>query len=328
LPRIVLRIVSRTSRFVAVYRHEVCPFGGTAHALRNYMKTTKSAAVRDEKISGAIKAIDDGVAAFKDGAEWGKWLSMQSRFHRYSFGNTMLIMLHCPIASRVAGYRAWEKLGRNVRKGEKGIPIFAPAGMGRATRKNERTGDEETVRSWLRFKIVYVFDASQTEGDDLPTITRPIQETPFASNIETLRRVALELPGVVSMINVRAREPGEHATAGGWYERSTKAIVVVDEGTEAAKFRVLVHEVAHAILHGQDDHHGRPEREVEAESVAYVVCDALGLDTSGSSFGYVASWAQQAGKDAIKSSADRIARAAKTILDALDVTGEDEGVEE
>jgi antirestriction protein ArdC len=226
-------------------------------------------------------------------------------------------MLRCPMASRVAGFEAWKKLGRNVKKGEKGIPIFAPAGLGRVTRKNEETGTDELVRSWLRFKIVYVFDVSQTEGDELHSITKAIPETPFASNIATLNRVALAIPDTVSAIEVRAREPGESATAGGWYNRETKAIVVIDEGTEAAKFRVLVHEVAHAILHGKEDHHGRPEREVEAESVAYVVCDALGLDTSCKSFGYVASWSVEAGKDAIKSSADRIARASKTILDAL-----------
>lgn len=279
------------------------------------MKTNQG--TRDEKITAAIKAIDAGVAAFTSSEDWTQWLKMQSRFHRYSFNNAMMIMLQCPRASQVAGFEAWKKMGRCVRKGEKGIPIFAPAGLGKATRKNERTGDDEVVRSWLRFKIVYVFDVSQTDGDELPTITRPVPELPFASNIEALTKVALSLPDTVSTIEIRSRELGESSTAGGWYSPATKAIVVIDEGTEAAKFRVLVHEVAHAILHGANDHHGRPEREVEAESVAFVVCDSLGLDTSCKSFGYVASWAQDAGKDAIKSSADRVARAAKTILDAL-----------
>jgi antirestriction protein ArdC len=279
------------------------------------MKPTQN--TRDEKITAAIKAIDAGVAAVTSSDDWTRWLKMQSRFHRYSSNNTMMIMLQCPTASNVAGFETWKKMGRCVKKGEKGIPIFAPAGQGRATRKNERTGEDEVVRSWLRFRIAYVFDISQTEGDELPTITQPVPETPFASSIDALTKVALALPGIVSRIEVRSRELGDSSTAGGWYMPATKAIVVIDDGTEAAKFRVLVHEVAHAILHGTGDHHARPEREVEAESVAFVVCDSLGLDTSCNSFGYVASWVQVAGKDAIKSSADRIARAAKTILDAL-----------
>ncbi len=286
------------------------------------MKTTTNS--RDEKVSLAIKAIDAGVAAFRNGDDWTRWLKIQSRFHTYSFGNTMMIALQCPTASRVAGYETWKKVGRQVKKGEKGIPIFAPVGLGKAKERNEETGEEKVVRTWLRFKIVYVFDVSQTEGDDLPTITRPIPETPFATNIEALRTVALGLDGIVSSIDVRARELGDSRTAGGWYCRDTKAIVVVDEGSDAAKFRVLVHEVAHAILHGDDDHHARPEREVEAESVAFVVCDALGLDTSCKSFGYVASWMTDAGPDAIKSSADRIAKAAKLILDALLGSASDE----
>jgi antirestriction protein ArdC len=304
-----------TVEIIHVFAVHIADIVGIHCALDKYMKTTTTS--RDEKVSSAINAIDAGVAAFRNGDDWMKWLKLQSQFHTYSFNNTMMILLQCPTATRVAGYETWKKAGRQVKKGEKGIPIFAPVGLGKAKERSEETGEERVVRTWLRFKIVYVFDVNQTEGDELPTITRAIPETPFVSNIETLHAVALGLDGIVSSIDVRSREGGDSRTAGGWYCPATKSIVVIDEGSDAAKFRVLVHEVAHAILHGKDDHHGRPEKEVEAESVAFVVCDALGLDTSCKSFGYVASWMTDAGPNAIKTSADRIAKAAKTVLDAL-----------
>jgi len=287
------------------------------------MKTT----TRDEKVAEAIKAIDVGVAALTSGEEWAAFLRMQARFHRYSFGNAMLIYTRCPQATRVAGFEAWKKLGRVVRKGEKGIPIFAPAGMGRATRRNDETGEDETLRTWLRFKVVYVFDVSQTDGEPLPQITRPVEDTPFASSLDALRAVGASMPDVVSSITVRPRVLGESGTAAGWYVRGTKEIVIIDEGSEASKFSTLVHELAHAILHGADDHHSRPECEVEAESTAYVVCSALGLDTSCESCGYVAGWGKRVGSDVIRASGDRIARAAHKILDTL-FAGEGERVGE
>ena len=202
------------------------------------MKTTTTS--RDEKVSSALKAIDTGVAALRNGEDWARWLRVQSKFHNYSFNNSMMISLQCPTATRVAGYETWKKVGRQVKKGEKGIMIFAPAGLGKARTRDDATGEEKVVRTWLRFKIAHVFDVSQTEGDELPEITRPIPETPFAANLDALRTVALGLDGIVSSIDVRGRELGDPPSAGGWYLRATKAIVVVDEGSEAAKFRVLI----------------------------------------------------------------------------------------
>lgn len=144
-------------------------------------------------------------------------------------------------------------------------------------------------------------------------------EEVFENSLESLRAVVLALPEKpVSGIEVRPREANE-GKAYGWYQQNTKAIVVVTDGrTRAQQFKTLCHEVAHALLHPIGEQHTQPEREVEAESTAFVVCHALGLNTGDYSFPYVATWAN--GEDALKmvaASGERIARAARTILETL-----------
>jgi hypothetical protein len=258
----------------------------------------------------------------QSGEDWTRALDTQARFHRYSFGNCALIRLQCPDATRVAGFNAWKRLGRSVKKGEKGIVVLAPAGPGR--REVERQDGTVDEKTWLRFRVAYVFDVSQTEGTPLAAFALPIKldEESFASTVDELRKVALALPGgVVSAIEVRSREATDPRGACGWYNLATKAIVVVTEGvTRAQQFKTLVHEVAHAILHPAGEHHAAPVREVEAESVAYVVCSALGLDSSSYSFPYVSHWAQgESAAKLVQQSGERIAKTARTILEALEL---------
>jgi hypothetical protein len=284
------------------------------------------------KVQLAVANLRAGVEKIQSGDEWQRALDVQARFHSYSFGNCTLIWSQRPDATRVAGFNAWKKLGRSVKKGEKGIVILAPAGVGR--REVERPDGSTDERTWLRFRVAHVFDILQTEGEPLASFTRPLRldDASFASSVDELRKVALALPGgVVSGIEVRPRGAADPRGAGGWYNLTTRAIVVVTDGaTHAQQFKTLVHEIAHAILHPAAEHHAQPVREVEAESVAYVVCSALGLDSSSYSFPYVSHWAS--GDNAAKlvqQSGERIAKTARAILDALapTLTAEDESVE-
>jgi hypothetical protein len=166
--------------------------------------------------------------------------------------------------------------------------------------------------------LITVFAESQTEGEPIvePRIPDITEDEAFEGSLERLREVALVAPGKpVTDIAIRPRRPDDLSKALGWYERSTKRIVVITGGrTRAQMFRTMVHEMSHALLHGDDDGHSRPEREIEAESTAFVVCQALG----SYSFPYLATWAQ--GDDAVKliaASGQRITTTATKIVDAL-----------
>jgi hypothetical protein len=181
---------------------------------------------------------------------------------------------------------------------------------------------ELPARDGLYFVPLPVFALEQTDGDPLPSVELPPVDSPevFARSAETLRDLASErLGSVVARIEIRPRRRGDPDQAHGWYVRGTKEIVVIDgERSRAHVFKMLVHELAHAILHGDGDHHDKPTKEVEAESTAYVVCHALGLDTSAFSLPYVTAWA--GGGDAtatILASGARITGAVNGILDAL-----------
>lgn len=172
------------------------------------------------------------------------------------------------------------------------------------------------------FRPIPVFAISQTDGEPLPRVTIPPLDAPeaFERSVETLRDVALSLPNeVVRSIALRERGADDHPSAKGWCNSFSREIVIVTgESSRAEQFAVLCHELAHALLHPPEDHHSRPEREVEAESVAFICCHALGLDTSAIAFPYVASWAGQ--DDAtrmVAESGQRILGAATVLLDAL-----------
>jgi antirestriction protein ArdC len=251
-----------------------------------------------------LTQLSDGIAALTDSAEWLRHLDAQSRFHRYSFGNVVLIASQFPAASRVAGFHAWKKLGRSVAKGEKAIWILAPM----TVRKGGESDDERVVRG---FKHVPVFDISQTEGEDLPAVCHKLTgDEPAAS-----------LGYSVEPTELRDGVNGDCTF-------NLRRIRVEVRNASAQRAKTLAHEIAHALLHSNQPDHQLAE--LEAESTAYVVCSCLGLDTSSYSFGYVASWAG-GGEQAvtgIKASCSRIQEAAALILDALEVEEQGEGISE
>ncbi len=257
--------------------------------------------------SEVLAALREGVEQLTDSRQWERWLSFRRRFHHYSFHNQLLILRQFPEASQVAGYRSWQLLGRQVRRGERGVAIIAPVAL-----RHPEAGEAERLRDLdlpvLTYRIARVFDVSQTEGRELPA---PVGEMPVGAPPQVLERLLAMVPSLgftVEFNELRAGRRGDCSHA-------LRRIRVDQRLGPGPKVKTLSHELAHAILHGPDFTGSRELAELEAESVAYVVCQQLGLDSSAYSFGYVASWAGSGPGAArqISRSAGRILRAAAEI---------------
>ena len=254
-----------------------------------------------------LAALRDGVEQLTDSREWERWLRFRRRFHRYSFHNQLLILHQFPEASQVAGYRAWQELGRQVRRGERGMAIIAPVALGRpGGAEAERLRDLELPL--VTYRVARVFDISQTEGPELPA---PVGEMPAEAPPQVLERLLALVPSLgftVEFSELRAGRRGDCSHV-------LRRIRVDQRLSPGPKVKTLGHELAHAILHGPEFTGSRELAELEAESVAYVVCQQLGLDSSAYSFGYVASWAGSGAAAArqISRSGQRILRAAAEI---------------
>lgn len=291
---------------------------------------------RKEKLAAAREAIVEGIKNLESDKDWKDFLirlTKRGRFSpsRLSFGNQILVYTQFPEATAVATYRNWFKIGRWPTKGSHGIMIFQP-------RPYVKKGEEENIETdeegnhkkrGMYFKPIYVFDIQQTEGKELPDwLTTP--EVPDIENkeifkdcVEKLAELAEKMPGnPVSKVEIRSRKPGEPAGTYGKYYSDKKLIVVFKTDNRGQMFETLVHEIAHAIMHA-DTEKPRHIKEIEAESVTFVVNKTLGLDTGGYSFKYIATWATGGKKlddDAIKlveRTAQHIVSTANVILDTL-----------
>ncbi len=266
-----------------------------------------------ERRSDLLVQLSEGISALTNSDEWVRHLDVQSRFHRYSFGNAVLIAAQLPEATQVAGFRAWLRLGRNVRKGEKAIWILAPMG----TKKPAEDGSGED-RVIVGFKYVPVFDVSQTEGEALPAVCRQLMGAEPVMCFGRLTDAADALGYSV--------EPSELPDGvNGDCSFELRRLRVECRNSPAQQVKTLAHEIAHALLHR--DHRDRRLAELEAESTAYVVCHHLGLDSGSYTFGYVATWAG-GGEEAvagIKASGSRIQGAASTILELVGTDREQAG---
>jgi hypothetical protein len=208
-----------------------------------------------------------------------QYLAAMGRFHNYSFGNIMLIARQRPDATKVAGFRTWNSLGRFVNKGESGILILAP--MVRRKREERESLPEETVaseRQLLGFRAAYVFDVSQTAGNDLPHLTE------VQGDVVGLReRLTAWLAGqAIAVMHSVDIAPARGVSSGG-------KITLLPDLPAAEEFSTLVHEVAHELLHRGDRRLETTKqiRETEAEAVAFAVCESLGLRTGSASVDYV-----------------------------------------
>jgi len=225
-----------------------------------------------------FKKLEEAVGAIHDSESYRRWLEVLSRFYDYSLGNQLLIAFQRPDATRVAGFNAWLKLGRCVRKGEKGIAIVVP----HVRKVVEENGEEG--RRVTGFGTGYVFDISQTDGEPLPELNVPVLEGDVGSELwDGLHRFA-----TAQGVSVSVRPPdelGPHTM--GYYTPATKEIVVADH-SQLQKTKTLAHELGHHVARIDD----RAENECLAESIAYVVCGHFGVDTGERSFPYVAGWAK------------------------------------
>ncbi|MGC8628132.1 MAG: ArdC-like ssDNA-binding domain-containing protein [Acidimicrobiales bacterium] len=261
--------------------------------------------------SELIKKLTEGISNLTTSEQWQHYLTFQSRFHRYSFGNVLLIAAQCREATQVAGFNTWRKMKRFVRKGEKAIWVLAPMVY---KESNSEEGESERAVCVVRgFKFVPVFDVTQTDGEDIPEICSRLDGDDPAEHYATLLRVARSIGFTVE----------DHEFAGstnGDCCHRQHLIRVESRNTPAQRVKTLAHELAHALLHERFD--SRAQAELEAESTAYVVCQALGVDSGGYSFGYVATWAGGGERaiSRIKASCERIQKAAATILAAFEPT--------
>ena len=250
---------------------------------------------------GAPELLAENVQKLLDSETYKAALRMRKRFHRYSFRNVWLIYCQNPHASHVAGYQVWKACGRQVMKGEQGIRIFAPL-----TKRND-AGDTEL----FGFKTASVFDVSQTEGEPLPETPRP----------EPLTDDDPRIPGLLSSLETFARGNGSAVayqtltgTCHGFFRPSSGDIVIGDGLPPLETLATLIHEIAHSLAHGNTTT-ARSVAELEAESCAFLVCDALGLDTSKSSFAYLANWTDN--PEQILPAAQHAAKLSDRILEAL-----------
>ena len=288
-----------------------------------------------EKLKEITDRLEQGIAELFDSERYKEYLKVMSKFHNYSFRNTVLIAMQKPDASLVAGFSAWKNnFERNVMKGQKGIKIIAPSPYKIKQEmqkidphtqkpiigKDGKPVTEEKEVTIPAYKVVSVFDVSQTEGKELPDIA--VDE--LTGDVDRYKDffAALEKtsPVPIAFENI---EGGSH----GYYHLEDKRIAINEGMSELQTLKTAIHEIAHAKLHDidlnapkdeQQPHVDRRTREVEAESVAYTVCQHYGLDTSDYSFGYVAGWSSGRELSELKSSLETIRSAAAEIINSID----------
>ncbi len=245
----------------------------------------------------ALERLEAGVSALLSSGAWKAALEAQRRFYHYSFRNVMLIFAQCPEATRVAGYTVWKSLGRQVKKGEKGLCILAPL-----IRK-----DASGNKSVYVVRNAYVYDLSQTEGDDLMETPELVQLEGEFSQLSVFQgRLEAWLKGQ----NIALERVPLPEGVNGMYQSREHRITLSSTLSPNGAFKTLIHEVAHALLHREATE--RTQAELEAESCAYLVCAELGLDTGSYSFAYLADWTPSV--QAVLEAGQKAAVAAKQIL--------------
>lgn len=273
-----------------------------------------------DKIKEAIALVEEGLASIATDSEWLNFLRFQSLFYQYSYSNAILIYLQNPEATYVKGYKAWNKLGRYVVKGGKGLKILAPCYRKVEVFKepenkaeyHQLEGEKEVKRVLSGFKITHVFDIADTAGSDeyLPVLVRGL-----AGNSDDVKELYEKVLAVVSK-EYPVKEVFKTASKGS-YNLETKQICVRGDMEYLQRLKSLCHEYAHAIhfMLRPDDDLSRAGRELVAEASAFIVCNRLGLDTSDYSISYLKSWMSESGD--LKKVMDDIQKVAYTILTNL-----------
>ena len=291
-------------------------------------------AEKREEMQNLFQKIDDGVKAVFESDSYKECLRYMSKFTNYSAGNCILIMLQKPDASLVAAFGKWKELGRTINKGEKGIAILAPMkfkskeveeqlvkdGDGKqmynadGSEKREKVEVEQTS---IGFKKVYVFDVSQTSGEPIPEYVHELNDDIEDEHVEAV------ISAVQSVTGLPVGFEDIDSGAKGYYSYSEHRIAIQNGMSGAQAVKTAIHECAHALLHDPDKklptaNSTRSDKEVQAESVAYIVASRYGIDTSDYSFPYIASWSQGKQMDQLSRFLNEIQETARDICNAID----------
>ena len=282
-----------------------------------------------DPVAALTEKLEQGVREVFASGRYTEYLNTMSKFHLYSYGNILLILMQNPAATHVAGFQAWKKnFGRNVKTGERGIRILAPCPYRRFVEQEKRDQNgkpilgadgaplkERTLVQFLKYRAVTVFDISQTEGRELPSIG--VSE--LHGDISHYKELADAITSVSPVPILYAAPPG---AAKGCFNHLTEEIIIRPGMSQTQTIKTMLHEISHASLHRRKNSEppskDRRTREVEAESVAYVVCQHFGIDTSEYSFGYVAGWSSGKELDELKASLDTIRTCAADLIDAIE----------
>lgn len=296
------------------------------------MEDLSMAEKREQQMYEITKKLEEGVKELFTSERYTEYLKTMSKFYNYSFNNTVLIALQRPEATLVAGYSAWQKnFHRQVKKGEKGIQIIAPSQ--RKEKELVEKFDPETNELILGpdgqpetevvehvvsdFRVVRVFDVSQTYGEPLPEIAIP-DLTEQVQNFPLFLQAVKEL----SPVPIRFGETGGEAK--GYYSNKAKEIVVKEDMSESQTIKTLIHEIAHAKLHDREvleqagEEKDQRTKEIEAESIAYTVCQYFGLYTSDYSFPYIAGWSDNLKTWELRTFMDTIRRTSGEFIKELE----------
>lgn len=285
-----------------------------------------------ERLREITEGIESGIRDLFESDKYRQYLSVMSRFPRYSLNNTMLIYMQKPDATLVAGYERWKKqFGRYVRRGERGITIIAPTSFKKKIQEQKLDPDtkapvldkngnivmEEKEIEIPTYRPVKVFDVSQTDGNPLPSLVDSLSGT--VKNYEAfLEALCRSSPVPVSMEPMSAKMDG-------YFSRDQQRIAVREGMSEVQTISAVIHEIAHSKLHnyekaaeGEGKEKDRRTEEVEAESISYAVCQYYGIETGGNSFGYIASWSQGKELPELRASLEIINKTAGSLIQDID----------
>lgn len=281
------------------------------------------------QIDEITKKLEDGVKALFDSEKYMNYLKVMSKFHNYSFNNSLLIAMQMPQASLVAGYSKWKNtFHRQVEKGQKAIKIIAPSPY--KIDKIQDKIDPDTNRPMLdssgntikekvkvvipAYKVTNVFDVSQTSGEPIPSLVNEL-----SGDVEEYNKF-IEAIKKISTVPIKFAEID--TSAKGYYNIEDKCIVIKDNMSEVQTAKTLIHEIAHSILHEKDTgiekEADRNTKEVQAESVAYATCQHFNIDTTDYSFGYIAGWSSGKEVEELRNSMNVIRQTASDLINGIE----------
>ena len=285
-----------------------------------------------QRVQELTNKLEQGLQDLFNSDSYRNYLSTMSKFHNYSFNNTLLIAMQKPDATLVAGYKAWQKnFERHVNKGEKAIRILAPAPYKIKEERDkidpvtqelllDKDGNpqkEEVEITIPAFRAVSVFDLSQTDGKPIPELTAKELLSDVEGYQDMIRAVEAISPVPIELEEIAGDSKG-------YYDREAKRIAVQENMSESQTLKTMIHEVAHSKLHSKEveqDEQMRKDRntkEVEAESVAYTVCQHFGIDTSDYSFGHIAGWSSGRDTKELRASMDTIRKTASELITGIE----------